>query len=125
MLIMNKLNIRPSKFDIHPEYHEKFGIHISIEYRKEDEKGTPMFCLVINGNVVHKDGSLEYEGLPSSRTEKFIQSTRFYYDDVVALANQVVPPYLKAYFNKPYTKKFINDQPEDELMKKIKQDYWS
>ena len=118
-----KLKIRPGRYDIHPELQEKFSLNLAIEWRLDNKKGEPLFCIKVNGNVMHKDGSLEMEPMPSSRTEEFIKSTRFPLEKAKVIAQKHIPKYLVEYFKQPHVEKFLNDHAKEAWSKKIKKEF--
>ncbi len=118
-----KLKFIPSRYEIFPELKERFALDLALEWRRNNNKGEPLFCIKVNGNVMHKDGSLEYESLPSSRTEEFLKNTRFTLKKAQALANKHIPKYMKKYFAQPHTAKFLKDHENTAWAKEIKKKF--
>lgn len=88
------LNFKPQVYSLNPDWPHRLGIDVKIEYRLTRDN-LNLFCIKVGGNVMHRDGSLEYESLPSSRTDDFITQTRFPFEEALKIANQHIPAYLK------------------------------
>ncbi len=115
-----KLKFIPSRYEIFPELKEKFSLDLALEWRRNNKKGEPLFCIKVNGNVMHKDGTLEHESLPSSRTEEFLKNTRFTLKKAQVLANKYLPKYLQKYFSQPHVVKFLKEHENTVWAKDLK-----
>lgn len=53
-----------------------------------EKRGEYSWCVSVLGTVLDRDLNRHYEPMPSNRSEKFISSTRFHFDEAFELAKR-------------------------------------
>lgn len=82
---MSRLLNRATGFDV---TQSPMGINITIERRGQIDGPALWAIVAMKGNVVRRDGLIEAEPLPSSRSDAFIARTRFTLEEAVEICDR-------------------------------------
>lgn len=72
----------PEEMDKYGIRARSYGFDTSRDVRVES-RGAGLWAIIDCGKVLNKDNELEYESLPSNRTDEFIERTRFTLDEAL------------------------------------------